>query len=260
MLLKIPTRSTLSLCSSGLNATGLHIQTNMCRVFSQLISRGLNVPRAQVLDKGLEGTEGSASANGLWNIRFSRQNLFRSGFLFYQHWCKAWSHPWERTEMVGGDWTTSRLLSPSISLHVAVSFVCQSKGRWMRVNWNQFPLSDTINGVARRRRGGGLWLLILPRKHARNLPPGIRPATITTTPHTHTHTRNPPPILYTHGYILKYPLVPFTHPQGRMGDRGVAGGCPQSSHPQRSRDREEEKRCTLMYWKCIYIWEFFFFY
>lgn len=80
---------------------------------------------------------------------------FLRGFLFHQHRCKAWSDPWERREKVGGDWTTSRLLSPSISLHVAVSFVCQSKGRWMGVNWNQFPLSDTINGVARTRQKGG---------------------------------------------------------------------------------------------------------
>lgn len=93
---------------------------------------------------------------------------------------KAWSDPWESGERAGGDWTTSRLLSPSISLHVAVSFVCQSKGRWMGVNWNQFPLSDTINGVAQEGgwglgRGGSsiLWLLILPCKHAWNLPPGI---------------------------------------------------------------------------------------
>lgn len=80
---------------------------------------------------------------------------FLGGFLFYHHRCKAWSDPWERREMVGEDWTTSRLLSPSISLHVAVSFVCQSKGCWMGVNWNQFPLSDTINGVARTGQKGG---------------------------------------------------------------------------------------------------------
>lgn len=68
---------------------------------------------------------------------------------------KSWSHPWERREKVGGAWTTSRLLSLSISLHVAVSFVCESKGRWMGVNWNQFPLSDTINGVAQGGQEGG---------------------------------------------------------------------------------------------------------
>lgn len=54
----------------------------------------------------------------------------------------------ERTEEDDGDWTTSTLLSLCISLHVAVSFVCKSKSRWMGVNWNQFLLSDTINGVA----------------------------------------------------------------------------------------------------------------
>lgn len=68
---------------------------------------------------------------------------------------KSWSHPWERREKVGGAWTTSMLLSLSISLHVAVSFVCESKGRWMGVNWNQFPLSDTINGVAQGGQEGG---------------------------------------------------------------------------------------------------------
>lgn len=156
---------------------------------------------------------------------------------------------------LAGTGTTSRLLSPSISLHVAVSFVCQSKGCWMGVNWNQFPLSDTINGVARIGQKGaaaGLWLLILPRKHARNLPPGISPVTIT----------NPPPSKPTsfsvHTWIHpKITPVPSTHPQGRMGDRGVASGCPQSSHPQWTRDREEERsgvacNCREMYWSIFW--------
>lgn len=96
----------------------------------------------------------------LWSITQNLQNhsLALSCFISTdakRDQAKAWSHPWERREEVGGDWTTSRLLSPSISLHVAVSFVCQSKGRWMRVNWNQFPLSDTINGVARTGQEGG---------------------------------------------------------------------------------------------------------
>lgn len=79
---------------------------------------------------------------------------------FYRHRCRSWSS-WSLIRPMGeegagrGAWTTSRLLTSSISLHVAVSFVCQSKTHWMGVNWNQFPLSDTINGDAWSVQEGG---------------------------------------------------------------------------------------------------------
>lgn len=126
----------------------------------------------------------------------------------------------------------------------------QRAAEWGSIETNSLCRTQLMGLPEPGRRGAaaGLWLLILPYKHARNLPPGICPVTIT----------NPPPSKPTsfsvHTWIHpKIPPVPSTHPQGRMADMGVASGCPQSSHPQWTRDREEERSgvacsCSEIYW------------
>lgn len=148
------------------------------------------------------------------------------------------------------------------ALALVSTWLCPLSGSQRAAEWGSIETNSLcrtqLMGLPRPGRRGaaaGLWLLILPRKHARNLPPGIRPVTIT----------NPPPSKPTsfsvhtwiHPKIPPFPPppnptpLPSTHPQGRMGDRGVASGCPQSSQPQRSREGERSGvacSCREMYW------------
>lgn len=136
-------------------------------------------------------------------------------------------------EVDRGDWTTSRLLSTSISLHVAVSFVYQSKGCWIGVNWNQFLLSDTINGVAQTGQRGAYCRLLVTDPAAQtclefaiwNLAcDNNKPTSFSV--YTWLHPKLSPP-------------GPSTHPQGRVADGCVTSGCPQSSHPRSSRNKRK---------------------
>lgn len=118
----------------------------------------------------------------------------------------------------------------------------QRAAEWRSIETNSLCRTQLMGlpGLDGRGAAVGLWLLILPHKHARNLPPGICPVTITNPSFSKAtsfsvHTRIHP----------KIPTIPFPHPQGRMGDRGVATGCPQSSHPQWTSDGEEEKCCSV---------------
>ena len=113
----------------------------------------------------------------------------------------------------------------------------QRAAEWGSIETNSLCRTQLMGLPRPGRRGAtaGLWLLILPRKHARNLPPGIFPCD-----------NNKPTSFSVHTWIHpKIPPVPSTHPQGRVAGRGVASGCPESSRPQRSRDRRREKWCSV---------------
>lgn len=116
----------------------------------------------------------------------------------------------------------------------------QRAAEWGSIETNSFCQTQLM-GLPRPGKKGaavGLWLLILLRKHARNLPPGICSMTITNPPPPLTFSPPPPPLsqahllLCTHGYILRHrptsihpsthPPTRTTHPQGQTGDRGVA--------------------------------------
>lgn len=179
----------------------------------------------------------SVEKNNKWsvkgvNLQTDSPKHSIAGSCLIQQWCKAWSS-WNirpRNQSVGrrggGGGKETRLLGtgppPGCSeLALVSTWLCPlsatQRGRWMGVNWNQFLLSETINGVAQTGQGGGptagLWLLILPHKHARNVPPGICPVTI----------HVPPPALYTHGYIRKCLHRPINPPTGQNGWRGCGG-------------------------------------
>lgn len=112
-----------------------------------------------VLPKGFKDIAGSDSTDK--TLKKKKKNA--ALFLFYQHRCKAWSNcgPITPTGREKG-----RLAGPGpppgCSATALVStWLCplsaSQRPRWMGVNWNQFPLSDTINGVACGKvwRGGG---------------------------------------------------------------------------------------------------------
>lgn len=92
----------------------------------------------------------------------------------------------------------------------------QRATEWGSIETNSLCRTQLMGlpGLGRRGAAAGLWLLILPHKHARNLPPGIWLVTIT----------NPPPSkptsLSVHTWIRpKISPVPSSHPQDRVGDR-----------------------------------------
>lgn len=129
-----------------------------------------------------------------------------------------------------------------VSTWLCLLSASQRAAEWGSIETNSLCRTQLMGlpRVGRRGAAAGLWLLILPRKHARNLPPGICPVTMTNPlPSEPTsfsvHTRIHPKIL----------PVPSALPQGRMGDMGVARCCPQSSPPQWTRDREEEEWCSV---------------
>lgn len=105
----------------------------------------------------------------------------------------------------------------------------QRAAEWGSIETNSLCRTQLMGlpGPGRRGAAAGLWLLILPHKHARNLPPGICPVTITSP------APSKPTSFSVHTWI--HPETP--PPTGGAADRGGVPGCPQSSRPQWTRDR-----------------------
>lgn len=98
------------------------------------------------------------------------------------------------------------------ALALVSTWLCPLSGSQRAAEWGSIETNSLcrtqLMGLPRPGRRGaaaGLWLLILPRKHARNLPPGIRPVTITNPPpskptsfsvHTWIHPKIPPPPIH----------------------------------------------------------------
>lgn len=110
---------------------------------------------------------------------------------FHQHWCKAWSsqsmiRPMreERKVLVGTGPPPGCSALALVSTWLCPLSASQRAAEWGSIETNSLCRTQLM-GLPRlggRGAAAGLWLLILPHKHARNLPPGICPATIITPP------------------------------------------------------------------------------
>lgn len=127
---------------------------------------------------------------------------------------------------------------PGCSVQALVStWLCplsasQRADEWGSIETNSLCRTQLMGlpGLGRRGAAVGLWLLILPHKHDRNLPPGICPVTKTNRP-----LPSPPPFLYTHGYVPKYPLCHLPTQATVV-------------HSLVAQNREEEMWCLVQKW------------
>lgn len=184
---------------SSLQGSGL-----MYCIFTQLI----NTPWAWtwVLHNGLKEITGDT--RGLW-IWFPRPNL-------QSHSCavSCFISTDARYDQTPGR-EERRLVRtgppPGCSALALVStWLCplsasQKAAEWGSIETNSLCRTQLMGlpGLGRKGGAAGLWLLILPHKHARNLPPGICPVTIT----------NPPPSKPTSfpGHTWIHPKISPSH-------------------------------------------------
>lgn len=150
----------------------------------------------------------------------------------------------DQTHGRGGRWLVRIGPPPGCSALALVStWLCplsasQRAAEWGSIETNSLCRTQLMGlpGPGRRGAAAGLWLLILLRKHAKNLPPGICPVTITNPPpskptsfsvHTWIHPKILPPP----------PSLPPTHKAG-----WVTGECLVVVHSLVTHNRAETEK------------------